>query len=656
VQWTPGGVAVCADPSHQESHVLTTDSAGGAIIAWSDYRNSNVAVYSQRVAVSGTTSWTPDGVRVSTASGRQYDPQITYDGAGGAFITWEDERSGADIYVQRLLATGSTAPGWASSGLAVGYGPLFHYEPCITSDTSGGAIIAWVQGEGRFIDGPVAQGEYRAASTLLFGYAELYAQQVKSNGTVADGWPPNGDSVCPGFESQEFPAITTDGSGGAILAWEDYRNGNEDIYAQRMRTTTATWYLAEGTTAWGFETYVTIENPNPMEVTARVSYVTPDGPVPPRDITLAAMSQTTVDPRWDLTYNTDFSTKVECLESLPIGVDRTMYWTGPGAPSPEAHSSIGVNAPADAWYFAEGCSAYGFECWLTIQNPNPEEATCTLTYMIEGGAPQNFMKKVPANTRQSFNMADDVGSKNASILVKSDIPIVPERSMYRNNRREGHESVGTTTPSNNYYLAEGTTAYGFTSYVCVQNPNDSPCFVSLTYMTPDGPDAQSPISMPAYSRATIKVNDQLENSDFSTVVHSDVPIIAERAMYWGAGTPLGEACHDTIGMSSARKIFYLPDGQCSEGRETYTTVQNPNEVDVVVEISYLTPTGVGNQVFTDTIPAQSRKTYSMADKLPSGRAAIKVESKTAGKPIMAERSMYWNSRGVGTCTIGGSSY
>jgi hypothetical protein len=30
-----------------------------------------------------------------------------------------------------------------------------------------------------------------------------------------------------------------------------------------------------------------------------------------------------------------------------------------------------------------------------------------------------------------------------------------------------------------------------------------------------------------------------------------------------------------------------------------------------------------------------------------------VKSKTAGKNIMVERSMYWNSRGAGTDTIGG---
>ena len=37
--------------------------------------------------------------------------------------------------------------------------------------------------------------------------------------------------------------------------------------------TTPTWYLAEGTTAWGFSTYITIENPNAGTVTANVTYM-----------------------------------------------------------------------------------------------------------------------------------------------------------------------------------------------------------------------------------------------------------------------------------------------------------------------------------------------------------------------------------------------
>jgi len=71
-----------------------------------------------------------------------------------------------------------------------------------------------------------------------------------------------------------------------------------------------------------------------------------------------------------------------------------------------------------------------------------------------------------------------------------------------------------------------------------------------------------------------------------------------------------------------------------------------------VEVSYLLAGG-GARAITNTVPANSRKTYSMADVVPDGRAAIMVTSKTSGKKVMVERAMYWNSRGAGTDTIGG---
>ena len=157
--------------------------------------------------------------------------------------------------------------------------------------------------------------------------------------------------------------------------------------------------------------------------------------------------------------------------------------------------------------------------------------------------------------------------------------------------------------------------------------------------------------MAGNSCKTIRVNDVLPGEDLSTRVHADMNIIAERAMYWDNGT--GEACHDSIGMSTPHASFFLPDGKTDAGYETWTLVQNPNGVDVTIEITYMTPGGTGNKTLTDTVGKYSRKTYFMADAVKSGTAAIKVVSKTANRKIMIERAMYWNNRGAGTDTIGG---
>lgn len=413
------------------------------------------------------------------------------------------------------------------------------------------------------------------------------------------------------------------------------------------------WYLAEGSTAWGFSTYISVVNPNSRSVTVSITYMTEAGSVKGPRFIMDPQSQATIDPSLTLGVN-DFSTKVQCIEGETIAVERCMIWQANGASSPEAHSSVGVTSPSKTWYLPEGSSAWGFECWLLIQNPNSQKATCNVTYMIEGGKAQVFKKEIPPNSRRTYNMASDIGEKDASIKVSSNLKVIAERAMYRNSRRSGHGSIGTTSPAKKYYLAEGTTDYGFTTYVLVQNPSSEPAEVNITYMTQFGPLAHpgNPIIIPPLSRKTICVNDFIPPVDFSTEVTSNRKIIAERAMYWHGGGKTGEACHDSIGLSSAHRIFYLPDGDTIGDRETYTLVQNPNATDVVVEVSYLTPTGKGNVKFQEVIPARSRRTFVMAEKIPEGRAAIVVKSLSAGKNIIVERAMYWNNRGVGTNTVG----
>ncbi len=419
------------------------------------------------------------------------------------------------------------------------------------------------------------------------------------------------------------------------------------------------WYMAEGSTNWGFDCYISIENPNSTAVNVKLTYMTSTGAVAGPNVAMPAASQATVYPS-ETMGAADFSTKVECVEGKPISVDRTMSWAGSGAACPEAHCATGVTSPAGTWYMPEGSSNWGFECFVLIQNPNAAAADCTVTWMIEGESPVQTDVSVGGSSRMTLNMADIIGAKDASIKVTSDSDIICERAMYRNNRREGHDSTGTPTAAADYYLAEGCTGFGFTTYILVQNPQDSATDVAITYQAAAGPVTGPAFTMPANSRKTICVNDTTaipgDDPSFSTHVHGTQSIIAERAMYWNGGPDYGQVCHDSIGLDAPHATWCLADGQTSEGRETWTLVQNPNDADVTVEITYMTPDGTGNVVKTETIAAGSRKSFNMAEHSGiTGRAAIMVVSKTSGKKVMCERAMYWNSRGTGTDTIGGYS-
>lgn len=418
-----------------------------------------------------------------------------------------------------------------------------------------------------------------------------------------------------------------------------------------------TYYLAEGTNAWGFNTYITIENPGSEPVHARLTYMDPNasasgsGVIKTRTVTLPPLSQTTVSSREDI-GDVDFSTKVECAEGRPIAVDRTMFWTGENPELHGYHASMGTASASKIWYLPEGSSNWGFETWTLVLNPNDSPANITLSYMTTGSGEKTLNKVIPPNSRATWSMLSDIGGADASIKVQADQPVVAERSMYRGNRREGSCSIGAATPANDFFLAEGAVGYGagFKTWVLVQNPNNDKNEVTLTYQTNSGTLEGPTFIMEPNSRKNILLNESIPaDTDVSTLVHGSKPLVAERAMYWNS--PMGEAFHSSIGLSEPHLVFMLPEGQNDSNIQTWTLVANPNPGAVEVKVSYLPQGGGEVKTFTDEIPANSRRSYNMADKI-TGRASIIVESLDGVRPVIVERAVYGTDWGWGTDTIG----
>ncbi len=70
--------------------------------------------------------------------------------------------------------------------------------------------------------------DYRSGSD-----SDIYAQIIDSSGNVQ--WTANGVAICTASNGQYKPKICSDGAGGAIITWEDSRSGSDyDIYAQRI--------------------------------------------------------------------------------------------------------------------------------------------------------------------------------------------------------------------------------------------------------------------------------------------------------------------------------------------------------------------------------------------------------------------------------------
>jgi hypothetical protein len=217
--WIGDGVPICAYPLNQRYPAVASDNRGGTIAAWQDSRSDSADVYAQRVNASGNSEWTTNGIPLCAASAGQWNPTIISDGVGGAIVTWRDARGGYyDIYAQKVNESGNIQ--WTSDGVAVCTAALTQIYPKLASDGAGGAIVAWQDHRNDIPD--------------------IYAQRVNFWGTVQ--WTTNGVAICVTAGIQQRPTIASDGAGGAIVAWQDARGANYDIYAQRVN--------ASGTVQW----------------------------------------------------------------------------------------------------------------------------------------------------------------------------------------------------------------------------------------------------------------------------------------------------------------------------------------------------------------------------------------------------------------------
>jgi alpha-tubulin suppressor-like RCC1 family protein len=402
---------------------------------------------------------------------------------------------------------------------------------------------------------------------------------------------------------------------------------------------TRTWYLAEGCTAGGTETWVLVENVNPTPVTLNVSFATAEGLIAPPELqgyVLAAGTRVSFDAG---TYAQSYElSTIVSANGGNVVCERAMY----GNSRTWGTDSIGTEAPAATWYLAEGSTGEGFETWVLVQNPGAAAVTVDLNFMTSAGpkaGPQDVA--IPANTRKSFNLGEYVTDYDVSTVVTSTGGVVAERAMYGNGRAWAHDSIGTPTPADTWYLAEGSTGEGFETWVLVQNPNATPVTVDLTLMTGAGklnPEALRNVTIPGKSRKSFNLGDYLTDYDVSTLVSATGGgVIAERSMYddsraWGT-------C--SIGAAAPATTWYLAEGSTGEGFETFVLVQNPGAASVTVDLNFMTSTGPKAGPQDVIIPAYSRRSFPVHDYVTDYNVST-VVSATAG--VVCERAMYGAGR------------
>ena len=228
------------------------------------------------------------------------------------------------------------------------------------------------------------------------------------------------------------------------------------------------------------------------------------------------------------------------------------------------HDASGVTEASCTWYFAEGCTREGFDTWLCVLNPQETVANLEISFLTPRG--NEFRRAVPVSplSRYTLNVAEVVGAgQDVSMVVRSDLPVVAERPVYFNyraNRSGGHDASGVTEASCTWYFAEGCTREGFDTWLCVLNPQETVANLEISFLTPRGNEFRRAVPVSPLSRYTLNVAEVVgAGQDVSMVVRSDLPVVAERPVYFNYRSPKPSGSYavaETEGMTLTCPVRY----------------------------------------------------------------------------------------------------
>jgi hypothetical protein len=643
--WAPCGAL--PDPVHVSCLValpnvgpvlLATDTAGVGPV----YRSNNGGI-SWQVSSTGLS---PDD-QVNDLSVSNVSATVAYTaGPAGIHASYDNGTTWSDV-------TGNLpALGWQSVGASGGQGNAVYAgsadgrifrqsAPLITRLTPSSGVVG---------DTVTISGENLGA-----GGSGSYVSFIGVEVAVTESWTDTAIAIKVPLDAS---------SGDVFVVTPEGASNSLPFTLQTAPGASYTWYLAEGCTGKDgqgtFETWVLVQNPGTVSADVQFTFMTDKGSTVGPLFNVPAGSRQSLNVT-DYVPNT-WSVSTKLSSNQPVIAERSVYWDAAGCFRQAATDSIGVTAPAGTWYLAEGSTGYDpvagtFETWILVQNPGSETARVRLTYMTPAGAVMGPQLNLAAGSRQSINVADTLPNCwSVSTRVTADQPIVAERSMYLDTpsryRQAATDSIGVTAGASDWYLAEGCTGAGgdgsFETWVLVQNPGAQTATAQLTYMTSTGPVAGPSITLDPMSRKTVSVAETVpHNWSVSTRVTSDMPVIAERSMYWSAPGHTRQAATDSIGVSSARVNWCLAEGSTGKNEqgsfETWVLVQNPGSFPAMAVLTYMTSSGPVPGP-TVVLPPNSRTTVNVGETV---KDVWDVSTRvTANEPVVVERAMYWNAPGV----------
>lgn len=228
-RYGPSGTAVWSSPATisnaggisawTQIFPFVNDGSDGFYITWHDDRDNNqrASVFVHHISNTGSPLWTANGVEVSNlASMNHYYPQLAFpSGSTDVYVFWNEMnalQSQWGIFGQKIGSTGNLQ--WGSGGMTfipVSSTNVLPYE----ARRSPTDIVLF----------------YEESVSAVTGM--IKAMRISPAGSFV--WTPVQKDISTVASSKVHPVINEFANNQWILAWEDDRSGQSDIYAQNIQ-------------------------------------------------------------------------------------------------------------------------------------------------------------------------------------------------------------------------------------------------------------------------------------------------------------------------------------------------------------------------------------------------------------------------------------
>jgi hypothetical protein len=252
----------------------------------------------------------------------------------------------------------------------------------------------------------------------------------------------------------------------------------------------------------------------------------------------------------------------------------TALSTGTGA-----SDAVCTEQPGARWLFAQASTAPGYDTYLFVANPFPEDAVISVRILAPGGdtVPPglgNYPLQPDSQTTiylgnyypETTSFGLDVTASRGRIVVGRLLRVaVPD------GPRGLNLDVGVPAPSTQWVFAGGSVPASGLEDIVVANPSSHEALIDESFLTSGGgaPAGQQNVAVPAGGQVTLVASDQVPSgTQHGTLIASanGVPVVAERVTVEGSGS--SRAYETVFGAPGWGSSWVVPTGSPAGGTDT----------------------------------------------------------------------------------------